>query len=178
MNSNRFLLHKPRAVPEDDIAERTTSQQSSAENKRLLDARDARDYEDGPSRKKTKEEKKDRRGANKGRRFGKVRDDLELCWKVACGTMCDFADESVLVPIFVTRKTNNVVDAGSPMISPHISRRKPKTFDSHRIPRCPTSPPLYTLQKMQRNRRLLTLAPNARSSRRQAGVDMGSNAGF
>lgn len=39
-----------------------------------------------------KEEKKKRSGANKGRRFGKMRDELELCWKVAIGKNCEFGD--------------------------------------------------------------------------------------
>jgi tRNA-dihydrouridine synthase 3 len=43
----------------------------------------------------TKEEKKAQRGANKGRKFGKVRDELNLCWKVAVGSMCEFGSEYV-----------------------------------------------------------------------------------
>lgn len=56
---------------------------------------------EGPSnpsqrRKWSKEEKKKRQGANKGRRFGKTRDTVELCWKIANGSMCDFGDGYVL----------------------------------------------------------------------------------
>ncbi|KDQ21164.1 hypothetical protein BOTBODRAFT_122825 [Botryobasidium botryosum FD-172 SS1] len=35
---------------------------------------------------------KKERGANKGRRFAKVREDGEICWKVACGETCGGSD--------------------------------------------------------------------------------------
>jgi len=40
----------------------------------------------------TKKQKKAQRGQNKGRKFGKVRDELELCWKVGNSTMCEFGE--------------------------------------------------------------------------------------
>ena len=50
----------------------------------------------GAQRKKlAREEKKKRRGQNKGRRFHKVRDELDLCWKVAAGETCEFGSEYV-----------------------------------------------------------------------------------
>lgn len=50
----------------------------------------------GAQRKKlAREEKKKRRGQNKGRRFQKVRDELDLCWKVAAGEACEFGSECV-----------------------------------------------------------------------------------
>lgn len=50
----------------------------------------------GAQRKKlAREEKKKRRGQNKGRRFQKVRDELDLCWKVAAGEYCEFGSEYV-----------------------------------------------------------------------------------
>lgn len=50
----------------------------------------------GAQRKKlAREEKKKRRGQNKGRRFHKVRDELDLCWKVAAGETCEFGPECV-----------------------------------------------------------------------------------
>ncbi|KIY72907.1 zinc finger dihydrouridine synthase [Cylindrobasidium torrendii FP15055 ss-10] len=45
----------------------------------------------GGRKKMNKADKK--RGQNKGRRFGKIRDDLDLCWKVASGAACEFASE-------------------------------------------------------------------------------------
>ena len=38
----------------------------------------------------------DRRGANKGRRFQKDRDELELCFRVASGKQCEFGAEYVV----------------------------------------------------------------------------------
>jgi tRNA-dihydrouridine synthase 3 len=47
-------------------------------------------------RKLTKEEKKAQRGSNKGRRWAKVRDEVELCWRFAGSGKCDFGSECVL----------------------------------------------------------------------------------
>lgn len=41
----------------------------------------------------SKEQKRARQGANKGRKFGKVRDELDLCWRLANGATCEFGDE-------------------------------------------------------------------------------------
>jgi len=48
----------------------------------------------GAQRKKiAKEEKRKNRGANKGRKFGKVTEDVELCWKLASGSECEFGEK-------------------------------------------------------------------------------------
>ncbi|EAU84036.1 zinc finger dihydrouridine synthase [Coprinopsis cinerea okayama7 len=80
-----LLSTKPQAIPDDDAAEGTTSIVKSA-------GRGEDDSGNGqPSRRAlAKAQKKARQGANKGRRFGKVRDEVELCWKVANGAICDF----------------------------------------------------------------------------------------
>ncbi|KAI9438244.1 zinc finger dihydrouridine synthase [Lactarius indigo] len=44
-------------------------------------------------RKLSKEEKKAQRGSNKGRRWAKMRDDVELCWRFAGSGKCDFGSE-------------------------------------------------------------------------------------
>jgi len=44
------------------------------------------------SGKMSKEQKKAQRGQNKARKFGKVRDELDLCWKVANGVDCEFGE--------------------------------------------------------------------------------------
>lgn len=44
-------------------------------------------------RKLSKEEKKAQRGSNKGRRWAKVRDEVELCWRFAGSGKCDFGSE-------------------------------------------------------------------------------------
>lgn len=77
-------------VPDDDAAEGSTN--PAGNSTRPDDPRDHRDG--GFSRKKiSKEQKKAQRGANKGRRFGKVRDDLDLCWRIAGGGLCEFGEE-------------------------------------------------------------------------------------
>jgi tRNA-dihydrouridine synthase 3 len=43
----------------------------------------------------TKKQRKAQRGQNKGRKFGKVRDELDLCWKVGNGVLCEFGKEYV-----------------------------------------------------------------------------------
>ncbi len=90
----RFLVASaPRAAPDDDAAEGSTSHV----NGRQEDGANGEEEKTftGPQRGKkwSKEERKNKRGANKGRRFQKVRDDLELCWKVASGTQCEFGQE-------------------------------------------------------------------------------------
>ncbi|KAF9075307.1 hypothetical protein BDP27DRAFT_1212883, partial [Rhodocollybia butyracea] len=48
----------------------------------------------GPGREnKSREGKKARQGQNKNRRFGKVRDELDICFKIAAGTICEFGAE-------------------------------------------------------------------------------------
>jgi tRNA-dihydrouridine synthase 3 len=44
-------------------------------------------------RKLSKEEKKAQRGSNKGRRWAKVRDEVDLCWRFAGSGKCDFGSE-------------------------------------------------------------------------------------
>lgn len=46
-------------------------------------------------RKLTKDEKKAQRGSNKGRRWAKVRDEVDLCWRFAGSGKCDFGSEYV-----------------------------------------------------------------------------------
>jgi len=48
-------------------------------------------------RKLAKEEKKAQRGSNKGRRWAKVRDEVDLCWRFASSGKCDFGSECVLL---------------------------------------------------------------------------------
>ncbi|KAI0080450.1 zinc finger dihydrouridine synthase [Panus rudis PR-1116 ss-1] len=80
-----FLLSNiARAAPDDDAAEGSTSHATTSE------ASDQRTSQTGAQRRKlSKEERKARTGANKGRRFQKMRDDVELCWKIARGQTCE-----------------------------------------------------------------------------------------
>jgi tRNA-dihydrouridine synthase 3 len=95
----RFIVSvRPVALPDDDSAEG------------VVHNRPGRDPgsgdEDEPPAKKQKlsgaqrkkqvrEEKKKNRGANKGRKFGKVTDEVELCWKLASDLDCEFGEKLV-----------------------------------------------------------------------------------
>lgn len=93
-------------VADDDAAEGATL----APPRDSRDSRDARDGKDRGGRKKhlTKEEKKAQRGQNKARKFGKVKDEMDLCWKVANGMPCEFGEQYVYN--FFRRKHSSVFD--------------------------------------------------------------------
>ncbi|KAJ7168917.1 zinc finger dihydrouridine synthase [Mycena filopes] len=81
----------PAAVPDDDAAEGSTShgRGGAGGGEQEEDTRSS-----GPARGKwTKAQKKAQSGMNKGRRFGKVRDETDLCYRVASGGICDFGDQ-------------------------------------------------------------------------------------
>lgn len=89
MRKRYLLSNEAPAVPDDDAAEGSTSHVS-----RSGPTADDRDNAGGRRQKKwSKEERKNKRGANKARRFQKVRDELELCWRVASGKLCEFGEE-------------------------------------------------------------------------------------
>ncbi|RDX44564.1 zinc finger dihydrouridine synthase [Lentinus brumalis] len=92
-----FLLSVlPREVPDDDAAEGSTSHVNGRPDAGAGGdgAEEGGKRLSGAQRKKlAKEERKNKRGANKGRRFQKVRDEVELCFRVASGTQCDFGEE-------------------------------------------------------------------------------------
>lgn len=92
--ASRYLLStvKPASVPDDDAAEGSTS---VARPSRSTETPDARDGDAGGRKKLSKAEKKAQRGQNKGRRFTKLRDELDLCWKIANGAVCEFGAEFV-----------------------------------------------------------------------------------
>lgn len=104
IRKTRFLLSlEPRRLPDDDSAEIATNHASGAARSSGSTADQDQDGDGersgmppGHRKKWSKEEKKKRSGANKGRRFGKVRDEVELCWKVAVGNTCEFGEECVL----------------------------------------------------------------------------------
>ncbi|KAG6865606.1 hypothetical protein C0991_001030 [Blastosporella zonata] len=60
----------------------------------------------------SKEQKKAQRGANKGRRFGKVRDELDLCWRVANGAVCEYGAEQCRfthdIPAYLVAKQQDI----------------------------------------------------------------------
>ncbi|KAG1859955.1 zinc finger dihydrouridine synthase [Suillus tomentosus] len=86
----QFLL-SPATLPtvDDDAAEGSTAHTGTSR----VDAVDTDPRGTGGRKKWTKAQKKEKRGANKGRKFGKVHDQLELCWRVANGKICEHGDE-------------------------------------------------------------------------------------
>ena len=53
----------------------------------------------GKRQRLSKQEKKKRTGANKGRRYVKMRDEVELCWKLANGEACELGEEYVCINV-------------------------------------------------------------------------------
>lgn len=86
----QFLLSSD-ALPavDDDAAEGSTTHTGTSR----VDVADADTRGTGGRKKWTKAQKKEKRGANKGRKFDKVHDQLELCWRVANGKICEHGDE-------------------------------------------------------------------------------------
>ncbi|TBU59815.1 zinc finger dihydrouridine synthase [Dichomitus squalens] len=82
-------------VPDDDAAEGSSSHVNGRpEALSATGAEEPSKKLSGAQRKQlAKEERKQKRGANKGRRFQKVRDEVELCFRVASGKQCDFGAE-------------------------------------------------------------------------------------
>lgn len=90
-------------------------------------------------RKLTKEEKKAQRGSNKGRRWAKVRDEVDLCWRFAGSGKCDFGSECAFLSLasrLVSWRFDPLIskDVASRTTSPPISKRNPETFFSLRNP--------------------------------------------
>ena len=97
-----FTSLQSRSLPDDDAAEGYTSHVSLDRPTEVDDDDQNAPTQGDPSRisgaqrrKLAREEKKKRRGQNKGRRFQKMRDELDLCWKVAAGETCEFGSEYV-----------------------------------------------------------------------------------
>lgn len=136
----RFLLSvQPRDVPDDDAAEGGTSHVNGRPD--AAPGNEGRDEQgkrlSGAQRKKlAKEERKNKRGANKGRRFQKVRDELELCFRIASGKQCEFGSECVVHSLFPPpsrERPNANVNSGaaSRMTFPRTSLRSQETSTAH-----------------------------------------------
>ncbi|KAJ2919731.1 hypothetical protein MD484_g703, partial [Candolleomyces efflorescens] len=85
-------IAQPQAGPDDDAAEGSASHVSRGD---IGDSRGRNGGNRGAWKSKSKAEKKAQRGMNTGRRFNKVRDELELCWKVANGVLCELGSDAV-----------------------------------------------------------------------------------
>ncbi|KAF9453346.1 FMN-linked oxidoreductase [Macrolepiota fuliginosa MF-IS2] len=81
----------------------------------------------------TKAEKKATRGANKGRRFGKTRDEVDLCWKVANGSECEHGENCKFahdIPAYLAAKVHDLRIPDTSEISdaePFIKTDRPVT---------------------------------------------------
>lgn len=92
--ARRFLLSSAVLPPVDDDAAEGSTTHNGAPRADAAD-RESDIRGTGRSKKWTKAQKKEKRGANKGRKFGKVHDQLELCWRIANGKVCEHGDECV-----------------------------------------------------------------------------------
>ncbi|KAG9313681.1 hypothetical protein JVU11DRAFT_6027 [Chiua virens] len=103
-----FLLNNvARPVVDDDAAEGSASHTGHPRVDPTADG----DANPGGRKKLTKQQKKAYRGANKGRRFGKVRDELELCWRIANGTVCEHGSECRFthdIPAYLAAKPRDI----------------------------------------------------------------------
>jgi len=107
----RYIISvKPTVILDDDSAEASTNQSVERVEEVQPHAGEKREAEEDagkngePPAKKAKlsgaerkrlarEEKKEKRGANKNRKFGMVKEDLDLCWKLAMGNVCQYGDK-------------------------------------------------------------------------------------
>ena len=96
-----FTSAPVRPAVDDDAAEGGTS-----DVKHARPDEDESAGQDGPAAKKpklsgaekrrlAKEEKKKQRGSNKGRRWAKTKDELDLCWRFAGDGQCEFGEKCV-----------------------------------------------------------------------------------
>ncbi|KAH8990766.1 zinc finger dihydrouridine synthase [Lactarius akahatsu] len=71
-------------------------------------------------RKLSKEEKKAQRGSNKGRRWAKMRDEVDLCWRFAGSGKCDFGSECRLshdIQAYLDAKPRDIIFPSASMLS-------------------------------------------------------------
>ena len=95
----RYLLsNETRVVADDDSAEKATSHVNGSTNSVPQDNDDDAPPP-GKRQRLSKQEKKKRTGANKGRRYVKMRDEVELCWKLANGEACELGEEYVCINV-------------------------------------------------------------------------------
>ena len=101
-NYIRYLLSAPENLrPQiDDASAEEGTNHAAQKRKQETDVKDdvapKKTKLSGSERRKlTKEEKKAQRGSNKGRRWAKVRDEVDLCWRFAGSGECDFGSQCV-----------------------------------------------------------------------------------
>ena len=90
-------------------------------------------------RKLSKEEKKAQRGSNKGRRWAKVRDDVDLCWRFAGSGKCDFGSECVLAHFLLPIRARYIADLVCPLkmsLLSRCTRLSSRETERHLLPFC------------------------------------------
>ncbi|KAL1717837.1 hypothetical protein EV715DRAFT_253260 [Schizophyllum commune] len=100
-----LISAKPIAVPDDDAAEGGAGHAPDTAER---DDRDRRGNDRG-GKKKGKD--KSKRGANKGRRFAKMHDEVEVCWKTANGETCEFGERCKFthdIPAYLAAKPHDL----------------------------------------------------------------------
>ncbi|KAG7094002.1 hypothetical protein E1B28_007631 [Marasmius oreades] len=128
IRKHRFLVltSAPAPPPDDDAAEGVTSTKDTVSGQQ--------DEEGGSgkqnamsNRAKKRAERKEKRGANKGRKFNKIKDDLDVCWKTANGQLCEFGNECRYnhdIPAYLAAKPK---DLRIPLISELLDEPKPES---------------------------------------------------
>lgn len=106
--ASRFLIRTPALISSTSLTEERVATHESANEAEIAHAGTVRRREEdadapqegappakkpklsGAQRKKlAKEAKQKQRGQNKARRFLRVSDEVDVCWKVACSLPCD-----------------------------------------------------------------------------------------
>jgi hypothetical protein len=136
--------------------------------------------------KQDRNDRKKNKGANKGRRWTKVHDGLNLCWRLAAGKTCEFGSEyAVEYTFFLLLYPQRVLpDAALHTTSQHILRKSHEISTFLTPPISPQSLHLFhslpSQQKKPQTARsvLLTLPLSVSSSRKLEPVGMDSNADF
>ncbi|TFK53220.1 FMN-linked oxidoreductase [Heliocybe sulcata] len=132
IKSEYLISIEPRAIPDDDAAEGSTNPASSSAPINLAGEGDARSG--GGKKLNKKDKKKKERGQNKGRRFQKVREDVDLCWRIARGTVCEFGEtcrQSHDIPAYFASKPADlsIPPTSSLSTSPPFARPSPSRSD-------------------------------------------------
>ncbi|KAF9269105.1 FMN-linked oxidoreductase [Marasmius fiardii PR-910] len=81
------------------------------------------------NRAKKRAERKEKRGANKGRKFNRIKDDLDVCWKTANGQICEFGNECRFnhdIPSYLAAKPE---DLRIPLVSEILDEPKLESRD-------------------------------------------------
>ncbi|EPS93028.1 hypothetical protein FOMPIDRAFT_1026661 [Fomitopsis schrenkii] len=125
-----FLVESavPQIAPDDDAAEGSSSHIAGRKDDEAAQEAERGGKLSGAQRKRlAKEERKKHRGANKGRRFARVQDEVDLCWKVATGRTCEFGSECKFthdISAYLTAKPRDIHFPASNAITsspPYIS---------------------------------------------------------